>query len=98
LCVLLAQCYFDGMDGGQGDREHVEFNASVSDDVMKRLVSRRFFEELDGRLCPKDDQASRASCDHSYRISKAILAEFGFPAEDLSDIFDVLRSRGGFCG
>jgi hypothetical protein len=30
-------------------------------------------------------------------ISESILAERGFPAEDLDDIFDVLRSKGGFC-
>jgi hypothetical protein len=85
------------MGDGQVDREHAEFVKSISDDVMKSLVSRRFFEELDSRLCPKDGQASRVSCDHSYGISKTILAELGFQAEDLSDVFDVLRSRGGFC-
>ena len=85
------------MGGGQVDREHVKFVASISDDVMKCLVSQRFFEELDARLCPKDAQVSRVSCDHSYKISKAVLAELGFQGEDLGDIFDVLRSRGGFC-
>jgi len=85
------------MGDGQVDREHVEFVASISDDVMKSLVSRSFFEELDSRLCPKGDGVSRVLCDHSYRISNSILAELGFRAEDVSDIFDVLRSRGGFC-
>jgi hypothetical protein len=85
-----------GMGHGQADREHVEFVASISDDVMTSLVSRSFFEELDSRLCPKGG-GPRVLCDHSYRISTSILAELGFQAEDVSDVFDVLRSKGGFC-
>jgi Protein of unknown function (DUF2695) len=86
-----------GMSDGQADRERVEFVASISDDVMKSLVSRSFFEELDSRLCPKGGGGPRVLCDHSYRISTSILAELGFQAEDVSDVFDVLRSKGGFC-
>ena len=61
------------------------------------LANRSFFEELDRRFCSNGDGAPRALCDHSYVISKSILAELGFQAEDLDDIFDVLQSRGGFC-
>lgn len=86
-----------GMGDGKVDDDHLEFVTSISGDVMNCLVSKRFFGELNSRLCPKDDQAPRVLCDHSYRISKLILAELGFQAEDLDDIFDVLRSRGGFC-
>ena len=85
------------MGDSQVDREHVEFVASISEDVTQCLVSRGFFEGLDARLCPKDAQAPRVLCDHSYRVSETVLAELGFQAEELSDIFDVLRSRGGFC-
>lgn len=85
------------MDDGGVDREHEEFVKAISDDVMRCLTTRGFFEELDNRFCPKDRGVPRALCDHSYMISESILAERGFHAEDLDDIFDVLRSKGGFC-
>jgi len=85
------------MRDGQSDHEHTEFIAAISDDVMKCLVSRGFFEKLDSHFCPKGDGKERALCDHSYRISKLILAELGFQTEDVDEIFDVLRSKGGFC-
>jgi hypothetical protein len=85
------------MDDGQGDREHDEFIKAISDDVMRSLTTRGFFEELDNRFRPKDDAVPRAVCDHSYTISESVLAERGFHAEDLDDIFDVLRAKGGVC-
>ncbi len=85
------------MDDGQADREHEDRVKDISDDVMSCLTTRGFFEELDNRLCPKDNALPRALCDHSYTISESVLAERGFPGEDLDDIFDVLRSMGGVC-
>lgn len=85
------------MDDGRADREHQEFVEAISDDVMRCLTTRGFFEELDSRFCPKEHGVPRTLCDHSYTISEAILAGRGFHAEDLDDIFDVLRSKGGFC-
>ncbi len=64
---------------------------------MRCLTTRGFFEELDNRFCPKDHGLPRALCDHSYAISESILAERGFHADDFADIFEVLRSKGGFC-
>jgi hypothetical protein len=85
------------MSDGQADREQEDFVKDISDDVMRCLTTRGFFEALDNRLCPRDNGLPRALCDHSYKISKSVLAERGFHTEDLDDIFDVLRSKGGSC-
>jgi hypothetical protein len=70
---------------------------SITPDVMACLVARKFFEELDNRLCPPDTSAPRASCHGDYAISKLILRACGFDDAEIADIFGVLRAQGGFC-
>ncbi len=60
-------------------------------------AARGFFEELDNRLCPADQPAARPRCTGGFEISEAILRSLGFVEEDLDDIFEVMRSLGGFC-
>jgi len=74
-----------------------DYVASIAPHVLKSLANCKFFEALDERLCPADSSKSREGCHGDYGISETILRSHGFNEEDLSDIFEVLRSRGGFC-
>jgi len=74
-----------------------DYIASIAQYVLKNLANCKFFEALDDRLCPADSSKSREGCCGNYDISETILRLHGFNEEDLSDIFEVLRSRGGFC-
>jgi len=55
------------------------------------------FRKLDDLLCPIGDSLAREHCGGDYKLSEAILLKSGFESSDLADVFDVLRSRGGFC-
>lgn len=74
-----------------------EYVASITSDVLRVLTADGFFEALDDALCPVDDSKPAVPCRHNYENSERLLKELGFETEDLEDIFDVLRSRGGFC-
>lgn len=71
--------------------------AGITADVMTCLNRAQFFEKLDALFCPKESSIPRKSCAGDYKISEAILRNVGFDAGDLEDIFNVLRSQGGFC-
>ena len=77
------------------DDDH--YVSSIAPYVLKSLANCNFFEALDERLCPADSSKSREGCRGDYGISEAILRFHGFSEEDLADVFEVLRSRGGFC-
>jgi hypothetical protein len=74
-----------------------EFIASIASDVMKVSADRGFFEKLDDMLSPALESDRTESCRGKYEISDALLRSLGFDQEELTDIFQVLRSRGGFC-
>ena len=74
-----------------------ELIRSISGDVLAVLKNERFFEALDGRLCPEDTSCPPARCDGSYSVSRAILAEAGHDTAAIEDVIGVLSSMGGCC-
>jgi hypothetical protein len=84
-------------DIGDSENEDVDLITSITPDVIACLVGRKYFEELDNRLCPPDASAARESCHGDYAISESILRACGFDEAEIADIFGVLRAQGGFC-
>lgn len=78
-------------------RDEDDSVSSIAPDVLRCLDKCKFFGELDDHLCRADPSKSREDCRGDFGISEAILRSHGFSEEDLTDIFEVLRSRGGFC-
>jgi hypothetical protein len=78
-------------------KEFDEFIASIRNDVIACLQDRLFFEKLDNLLCPADSSIPALHCSHTFSISTPLLKSLGFSDSDIEDIFDVLRSLGGFC-
>jgi hypothetical protein len=79
------------------ENAHRDLIASITQDVMACLVGRKFFEDLDNRLCPSDTSVARESCHGDYAISESILRARGFDAAEIADIFGVFKAQGGFC-
>jgi len=71
--------------------------SSITPDVMKCLGRCGFFEKLDGLLSPEDNSTRSPACDGTYKLSRSILNGAGFDAAELTDIFAVLKSKGGCC-
>lgn len=74
-----------------------DFIANITQDVLKVLAGKRFFETLDAQLCPVETSALRVVCDGTYAVSTAILSRLGFELQDTEEILQVLKSRGGCC-
>ena len=74
-----------------------EFISNITTDVMKCLVSAHFFEKLDDILSPREETSSRQVCGGGYKLSESLLIASEFSREDLTDIWAVLQSQGGFC-
>jgi hypothetical protein len=70
---------------------------SIAPYVMKKLTRVGFFEKLDDKLCPPENASSSEECQGKYEISEPILRSLGFDDQELDDIFQVLRAKGGFC-
>ena len=71
---------------------------SIAPYVMKKLASVRFFEKLDEKLCPSENEtASPDHCRGAYEISEPLLRSLGFDEEESNEIFQVVQSKGGFC-
>lgn len=83
------------MSGGQNPEK--DYVASIASDVMAVLRTKGFFDALDEALCPLDGSRPAVPCRGNYENSERILGDLGFDADDVKDIFDALRSRGGFC-
>jgi hypothetical protein len=49
------------------------------------------------RCGPVDESEPSPPCRTNYENSERILIDSGFESGDFGDIFDVLKSRGGFC-
>ena len=80
----------DGCDNG-------ELIAEIRPDVMQCLHRSHFFEKLDDLLCPATQRSKASACGGNYKLSGKILQESGFEEADLSEIFSVLQSVGGYC-
>ena len=74
-----------------------DYVASITPSVIAVLTAKGFFDALDEALCPVDESKPAASCRSDYQNSERILADLGFDADDVDDIFGVLRGEGGFC-
>src|ERR1700737_1192148 len=72
------------------------FISSIAPHVMRCLGECIFFEKLDDLLSPESPSTPSAGCDGTYKFSESILAD-RFDRDALDDIFDVLKSKGGFC-
>lgn len=70
--------------------------ASIAPYVIQVLTRSRFFDLLDHWLCP-EGAADGVKCAGDFAISKSLLEQIGFPAEDQADAFAVLNDRGAFC-
>ena len=79
------------------DLEHDQFVDAIAADVLAVLTQKGFFESLDDVFSPRDGSSTSTVCQGDYAISERILGNLKFDEQDLSDIFQVLRSRGGFC-
>jgi hypothetical protein len=79
------------------EKEDDELIASITQYVMACLAARKFFEELDNRLCPTDASVTRELCQGDYAVSESILRACGFDEGERRDIFRVLRAQGGCC-
>ena len=71
--------------------------AAITPDVMGCLGRSKFFEELDDHLSPADKPIAPERCRGTFEISDLILRSQGYDEAARTDIFDVLRSKGGFC-
>ncbi len=69
----------------------------IGPDVLRVLQKLRFFELLDDRYCPQGDSKMPAKCEHSFEISAEILRRLGMARDDISDVLEVLHSKGGCC-
>ena len=79
------------------DAPDEEFIASIAPDVLGYLLSVRFFDALDDMLCPANKEIARVTCSGDFKNSKSALRLRGVDEADLSDVFHVLMSKGGFC-
>jgi uncharacterized protein DUF2695 len=80
------------MDGADSD-----LISSITPDVMTCLRRSLLFERLDDLLSPKENSHPREVCAGNYEWSKRLLEVSGFDADDVRDIFNVLRAQGGCC-
>jgi hypothetical protein len=79
------------------DLEHGRFVEAIATDVLSVLTRKGFFEALDDVFSPRDGSPTSTACKGDYAISEGILGNLKFDKQDLDDIFEVLKSRGGFC-
>ena len=77
--------------------EEDDLIASIAPDVMKYLDRSQFFAKLDDILCPEDKALVQKKCAGDYKLSETILRASGFSGIDLTEILDVLKSRGACC-
>jgi hypothetical protein len=87
----------DQYEPDHSDAEYDEFITSITPDVMGCLSERRFFEELDNRLCPTEASSAREYGGGTYKISTSILESLGFNEADIAEIFSVLQAQRGCC-
>jgi hypothetical protein len=74
-----------------------ELIKDIAPHVLEVLARKRFFETLDGQMCPADPAQPRVACAGTYAKSTTILTTGGFDPEEIAEITQVLASRGGFC-
>jgi hypothetical protein len=70
---------------------------AITPGVMAHLERSNFFNELDQLFSPDDRSVTAKKCDGSFSASGEILKRFDLSDELTADVFEVLRSKGGFC-
>ena len=78
------------------EQEFAEFIKDITPDVMSVLERDEFFTKLEAQIFPTST-TDLNTCDHSYSVSIVILSELGHDESARDDVFDVMRSQGGFC-
>jgi hypothetical protein len=68
----------------------------ITPDVMSCLQREEFFTKLESHIFP-DGTIDSNRCNHSFAVSTLILSEAGHDEDAREDVFDVMRSQGGFC-
>lgn len=74
-----------------------EFVASIMPYVMGCLKRDKFFEALDDHFSPRNSSRESAKSQGDFNISTSILQELGYEEARMGDVFEVLKSKGGFC-
>jgi hypothetical protein len=69
----------------------------IAPDVLAAIKKDRFLERLDDLFCPVDPSNQRVTCGHSFEHSVNILRSLGMDSDDVADVLEVLKSRGGCC-
>lgn len=77
--------------------EDASFLDDITPGVMKHLEECKFFESLDAMFAPVDPTLQPRKCANSFAASTEILKASGLEDDYIEDVFEVLRSRGGFC-
>jgi len=79
------------------DRDESDLIGSISDNVIQSLDNRDLFDRLERMVWP-DGPDGQKVCDHTFRHLQTLMDADNFPERDYrEDVFDVMRSRGGFC-
>jgi hypothetical protein len=74
-----------------------ELIASITSDVMRYIEKAQLFEKLDDLLCPIDITCQTESCSGDYKLTESLLRDMNLDTTAMEEVFDVLRSQGGFC-
>jgi hypothetical protein len=74
-----------------------ELHDQIAPDLMKVLERSKYFERLDEVLSPSDGSPPNVACDHTFRLTRTILAELDFDEAATEVVVGVLHSRGACC-
>jgi Protein of unknown function (DUF2695) len=78
------------------DEEFESFIEDITPDVFASLQRENFFTSLEARIFP-EGSTDRNECDGSFSAATALLTDLGHDEDAREDVFDVMRSKGGFC-
>jgi hypothetical protein len=79
------------------DADPDEYVEAIAPHILVVLTRIGFFKALDNILSPSDGSKASRICAGDCAISEELLGKLEFEEADREDIFEVLRSRGGFC-
>jgi hypothetical protein len=74
-----------------------EIANSIAPDVLGVLEITRFFERLDERFYSLKDAKVLEQCTGTHEVSVQILQNMQMDADEIRDVLEVLKSRGGCC-
>jgi len=62
--------------------------SAIAPHVLAVLKRDKFFERRDDRLCLFDISHDRKRRQHSFKISRSVLSDIGFDAEEIRDVIE----------